>query len=84
MPDLSCFQLVASMEAGLARDMMSVEECAFYECLILVVRAPNGRKPTNHRPVLDGIFWFATSGPQWPDLPEEFGRWPPVYRRFRR
>lgn len=46
--------------------------------------SPNGRKPTNHRLVLDGIFWIACREPPWRDLLEEFGKWSPVYRQFRR
>ncbi len=63
---------------------MSDEEWAFFERFILTVRAPNGRKPTNHRLVLDGIFWIARTGAPWRDLPEEFGKWSSVYRQFRR
>lgn len=63
---------------------MSDEEWAFFEPFILSVRAPNGRKPTNHRLVLDGIFWIARTGAPWRDLPEEFGKWSSVYRQFRR
>ena len=63
---------------------MSDEEWAFFEQFILSVRAPNGRKPTNHRLVLDGIFWIARTGAPWRDLPEEFGKWSSVYRQFRR
>jgi len=63
---------------------MSDEEWAFFERFILTVRAPNGRKPTNHRLVLDGIFWIALTGAPWRDLPEEFGKWSSVYRQFRR
>lgn len=57
------------METSLARDLMSDDGLshgsatgssamakAFHERFILAVRAPNGRKPTNHRLVLDGIF----------------------------
>lgn len=72
------------METGLARDLMSDEEWGFFEPFILSVRAPNGRKPTNHRRVLDGIFWIARTGAPWRDLPEEFGKWSSVYRQFRR
>jgi transposase len=72
------------MEISLARDLMSDEEWAFFERFILAVRAPNGRKPTNHRLVLDGIFWIARTGAPWRDLPEEFGKWSSVYRQFRR
>ena len=72
------------METSLARDLMSDEEWAFFERFIWIVRAPNGRKPTNHRLVLDGIFWIARTGAPWRDLPEEFGKWSSVYRQFRR
>ncbi|WP_254885245.1 IS5 family transposase [Salipiger sp. HF18] len=63
---------------------MSDEEWAFFERIILAVRAPNGRKPTNHRLVLGGVFWIARTGAPWRDLPEEFGKWSSVYRQFRR
>lgn len=72
------------MEASLARDLMSDEEWAFHEGFIQAIRAANGRKPTNHRLVLDGIFWIARTGSPWRDLPEEFGKWSSVYRQFRR
>lgn len=63
---------------------MSDEEWAFHERFILAIRATNGRKPTNHRLVLDGIFWIARTGSPRRDLPEEFGKWSSVYRQFRR
>ena len=72
------------METSLARDLMSDEEWVFFERFILAARAPNGRKPMNHRLVLDGVFWIARTGAPWRDLPEEFGKWSSVYRQFRR
>ena len=63
---------------------MSDEEWAFFEPFILAVRAPNGRKPTDPRLVLDGVFWIARTGAPWRDLPEELGKWSSVYRQFRR
>jgi transposase len=68
----------------LARNLISDAEWAFFEPFILSVRQPNGRKPDNHRLVLDGIFWVARTGAPWRDLPEEFGKWSSVYRQFRR
>ena len=59
---------------------MTDDEWAFFEHFILAARAPNGRKPTNHRIVLDGIFWIARTGSPWRNLPEEFGKWSSVYR----
>lgn len=49
---------------------MTDEEWTFFEHFILTTRAPNGRKPANHRLVLDGIFWIARTGSPWRDLPE--------------
>lgn len=63
---------------------MSDEEWVFFERFILSSRAPNGRKPANHRLVLDGIFWIARTGAPWRDQPEEFGNWTSVYRQFQR
>lgn len=62
---------------------MSDEEWVFFERFILAARAPNGRKPMNHRLVLDGVFWIAhrcaVAGSS-----REFGKWSSVYRQFRR
>ncbi len=58
------------METSLARDLKSDEEWAFFERFILVTPAPNGRKPTNHRLVLDGIFWIARTCAPWMYLPD--------------
>lgn len=63
---------------------MSDEEWASHEHFILGDRAPKGRKPMNHRLVLEEIFWIARTGSPWRDLPEEFGKWSSDYRQFRR
>lgn len=72
------------METSMPRALMTDQEWLLFEHFILAIRAPNGRKPTNHRLVLDGIFWIARTGSPWRDLPEEFGKWSSVYRQFRR
>ena len=43
-----------------------------------------GRPPRDHRLILDGVFWIARTGAQWRDLRDHFGKWPTVYRQFRR
>ncbi len=68
----------------MARLLMEDEEWAFFELFIVAVRGRGGRQASNHRRVLDGIFWIARTGAQWRDLPEEFGKWSSVYRQFRR
>ena len=37
-----------------------------------------------NRQVLEGIFWIARTGSPWRDLPERFGKWNTVWRRFAR
>ena len=68
----------------MARKLMSDEEWAFFEPFLAAIRGSGGRRPRNHRLVLDGIFWIARAGAPWRDLPEEFGKWSSVYRQFRR
>ena len=68
----------------MARDRMSDAEWAFFEPFVTAIRRPNGRRPVDHRLVLDGVFWIARTGAPWRDLPEEFGKWSSVYRQFRR
>ena len=63
---------------------MGNAEWAFFEPFITGIRGRGGRPASNHRQVLDGIFWIARTGSQWRDLPEEFGKWSSVYRQFRR
>ena len=43
-----------------------------------------GRPASDHRRILDAVFWIARTGSPWRDLPEEFGKWSSVYRQFRR
>ncbi len=62
---------------------MSDDEWSLFEHFILAIQTRNVRQPTNHRLVLDGIFWISRTGSPWRDLPEEFGKWSSVYRQFR-
>jgi transposase len=41
-----------------------------------------GRPPTDHRALVNGILWILHTGAPWRDLPERYGPWPTVYRRF--
>ena len=67
-------------EAVVIRDLMGDEEWAFFEPFVTTRGAHSGRRPRDHRRVLDGIFWIARTGAQWRGLPEDFGKWSSVYR----
>ena len=60
---------------------MTDEEWAYFE-RFLIRRV--GRRPRDHRRVLDAIFWLMRTGAPWRDLPGEFGDWNAVSRQFRR
>ena len=46
-------------------------------------RGDKGRPRREPREILNGIFWIARSGAPWRDLPERYGPWQTVYKRFR-
>lgn len=62
------------------RGLMSDAEWAFFEPFV----RPRTGRPSEHRRILDGIFWVTRTGAPWRDLPEELGKWNSVYQQFRR
>jgi transposase len=68
----------------LIRGRLADAEWAFFEPFVIETGAKRGRPPSDHRRVLDGIFWIARTGAPWRDLPDEFGKWGSVYRQFLR
>lgn len=43
-----------------------------------------GRRPKDHRMMLNAMLCVARTGVPWRDLPEYYGSWSSVYSRFRR
>lgn len=68
----------------MVRGLMSDDEWAIFEQVVITVSVQGGRWPRDHRRVLDGIFWICRSGAPWRDLPAAFGNWNSVWRQFRR
>lgn len=43
-----------------------------------------GRSGADNRLFVEAVFWMARVGAPWRDLPDRFGAWNSVFRRFRR
>jgi transposase len=56
--------------------------------LLPVERKPEkrgrGRRPADNRNIINGILWRLRTGAPWRDVPEKYGKWSSIYRRFRR
>lgn len=48
------------------------------------VPAGRSRPWTDHRLAVEGIAWKYRTGAPWRDVPERFGKWNSIYKRFAR
>jgi transposase len=65
------------------REEISDEVWAVLEPLLPAVRTA-GRPWTDHRLAVEGVAWKYRTGAPWRDVPERFGKWNSIYKRFMR
>jgi transposase len=66
------------------RHAISDEQWTLIEHLLPGQGIEPGRVAEDNRLFIDAVFWIAKTGAPWRDLPERFGCWNSVYRRFSR
>jgi transposase len=65
------------------RQEISDEVWAVLEPLLPAVRTA-GRSWGDHRLAVEGMVWKYRTGAPWRDVPERFGKWNSIYKRFSR
>ena len=64
--------------------VLSDEQWSRIEPLIAGKKGDRGRTGKNNRLFVDGVFWIMRTGAPWRSLPEKFGKWNTVFKRFER
>jgi transposase len=72
----------------LSRGDLTEVEWRILRVLLPVERARGqrgrGRPPRDNRNIINGILWRLRTGAPWRDVPEKYGNWNTIYRRFLR
>ena len=63
---------------------LSDEEWALIGPLLPAESGRGCRPAGENRPFFEGMMWVARAGAQWRHLPDEYGKWNRVFRRYRR
>ena len=68
----------------MSRGDVSEAEWRILKPFLATERGRAGRPAHDNRLVVDGILWRLRTGAPWRDVPERYGKWNSIYRRFRR
>jgi transposase len=73
------------LEAALGERVgVSDAEWAIIGALLPAERGRGCRPAQDNRLYFEGMMWIARTGSQWRHLPDEYGKWNSVFRRYRR
>ncbi len=64
-------------------DELTEAEWAKLAPLLPPQQPATGRPAEDHRRILNALLWKVRTGAPWRDLPERYGSWSTVHRRFR-
>lgn len=68
----------------MARRNLRNDQWARIEPILPGKAGDRGRTAKDNRLFVDAVLWIARAGAPWRDLPEAFGPWNSVYKRFSR
>jgi len=68
----------------MARRLLRNDQWRRIEQLLPGKVTDRGRTAADNRLFIEAVLWIARTGAPWRDLPEEFGPWNSVYKRFSR
>ena len=63
---------------------LSEEQWERIEGMLPGKRQDPGRSGSDNRVFVNGVLWVLRSGAHWHDLPERYGKWKTVHKRFTR
>ncbi len=69
---------------GIKRYELSEAQWLRIEQLLPGKSGDRGRTGSDNRLFVDGCLWVLRSGAHWRDLPERYGKWKTVHKRFSR
>jgi transposase len=73
------------LEAALGERIgLSDEDWEIIGALLPSERGRGCRPAQDNRLYFEGMMWIARTGSQWRHLPDEYGKWNSVFRRYRR
>ena len=79
--------MMSSVSAASSSAPRGALRCVEWEVIGPLLPPEHGRgcRPAqDDRPYFEGMMWIARTGAQWRHLPDEYGNWNSVFRRYRR